>query len=474
MHHARRAPEIQSLRRDVGDHQTLRPVAAVVPEPVEHRRAGRGRVAEAGAVARAPGDERWAQAVAQKADRFAVAHEDERRTAIGQKLSEPHGLGVGYGLERGGGEQLVDPLQVLEREIARVRSGGEQLPEHELLLELAGERPELRAAETAPGPPGIARVKQQMAIPAERARERWRAGRERANQNRPEDRGGGRMDRETETREQLDRAGRGRILVLGRFGGGCRSSRTRARNRRVLQNELAERGGRPTAGQHPADRRDAIGEERVVASAEQELMSEIVHPVDDGRRAEQQHRTAHQPCCHVQVPVGALIPEVMAFVDDHEPAANLGQPAAAGLLVRADLHRHADTRRDRSPLIGKRCRNEAGNRPSRLPKRRGCERNVGLAAPDWVGEQCGSVAIQRGQHPPDTSGLARQHPRGCLHGALGGCQASGEGPRDGRGVRRGSRAQTRPKWVGDVRERLSDDPRGVRPPAGGARDGLYR
>ena len=162
------------------------------------------------------------------------------------------------------------------------------------------------------------------------------------------------------------------------------------------------------SGQRGPKGDDAVGEQRVVADAEHELVREVAEAVDDWRGAEQQDATAQQPRCDMVVPAGMRIPEVVTLVDDDEPGRGGGKASSARLLVGADLDRHANRLGQARPLVRQGGGDEACARAAQCGGHR--ERDVALAAADGIGEQRAAEPLERSQHAPKASHLARQQP----------------------------------------------------------------
>ena len=183
VHHPPRALEVEALGGDVGHDEVpwrRRPVASErfgvairLAKPAQHRGARHGAVPDTGLGARAPRWRRRPQTIAQVAHRLPARCEDQGWPPIREQRAQPLELAVRCSSRQlSVPQRIVDTLEIVEPQLARVLGRRHQLPPHQLILELAGEPPQRRAIERAPCPRRILRVQQQAAIPPECVRER--------------------------------------------------------------------------------------------------------------------------------------------------------------------------------------------------------------------------------------------------------------------------------------------------------------
>ncbi len=195
---------------------------------------------------------------------------------------------------------------------------------------------------------------------------------------------------------------------------------------RVLDDEWSERGETSSRRERRPEGDHAVGDQRVIPHAEQQLVRQVVEAVHHGRGAEQQHSPAHQPRRHMRVAPGERVPEVMALVDDHEAGRPGRQAAATRELVRADLDRDTHALGDRAPLRGQRRGHQASGGAPALEQAGDGQGHVSLAASNRVGEQCAAVALERGHRAPEAARLPGEQPRGRTARMLGGREAPGQ------------------------------------------------
>src|SRR4051812_26068302 len=120
--------------------------------------------------------------------------------------------------------------------------------------------------------------------------------------------------------------------------------------------------------------------EYVVPHREQQLMSKVDRPIDDGCRGNQESAAANQPGRQVSVAPGAVISVVVTLVDHDESSACQRELPPAHLFVRAEMHRHPESSCYCLPLAYDRSRDEAGGRVAFVEQRGDPEGNEGLPA----------------------------------------------------------------------------------------------
>jgi len=102
----------------------------------------------------------------------------------------------------------------------------------------------------------------------------------------------------------------------------------------VLDHQTSEGRRTLTAAQQRAKGRHTVGQEYVVADAEQQLVEQVGQSIHDRSRGDQQRAPILEPGRQVPVSAGPGIPKAVRLVHDHQRRPSWRQPAATHLFVR--------------------------------------------------------------------------------------------------------------------------------------------